>query len=139
LASLSLDSHNYPHIAYVTNAPEAGEGFGFLAYASWNGISWNIQAVNSPDVAGSCFLLLDSKGNPHISIVGINPNLPNAYEETGAYDYTASLIYATIAEPALISSGFELLLVVASLAVLAVIVVSLLLYMRKRKPINSSQ
>jgi len=138
-ASLSLDSHNYPHIAYVTNSPETLPGWCFLAYASWNGISWNIQTVNSQDIAESCSLALDSNGNPHISIIGININ-SGAYEaETyGAYDFTASVFYATVAEPTLMLNGFESLLVIALIAVIAVIVVSLILYMRKRKLINSS-
>ena len=67
-SSLKLDSSNKPHISYrdITS--------GNLKYAEWNGLSWDIQAVDSIDYVegGYPSFALDSNNYPHISYVGNN-------------------------------------------------------------------
>jgi hypothetical protein len=96
---LSLDSNDSPHIAYVTSSPEVSEvyGWGFLAYASWTGRAWDIQTVNSTVIAQSCYLAVDSNGNPHISLIGVLGS--EAARLTGPYSWTAPIMYATATEP----------------------------------------
>jgi hypothetical protein len=61
--SLVLDSHGYPHIAYV--GPIPGEDY-VLKYARWDGDEWLIETVGS-ERGGTLSLALDSSDYPHIS------------------------------------------------------------------------
>ncbi|UCG69452.1 MAG: PKD domain-containing protein [Thermoplasmata archaeon] len=58
--SLAIDSNDYPHICYYdeTNA--------LVKYARWNGISWDIETVDSEDYLSSTSICLDSNDFPHI-------------------------------------------------------------------------
>ncbi len=57
--SISIDSRDYPHIAYNCFK---------LKYAKWTGSEWDIQTVDSESGVGSHpSIALDSQGNPHIS------------------------------------------------------------------------
>ena len=63
--SLALDLNGSPHISYYDGSNSG------LKYASLNGLSWNIQVVDSGGVTGRdglySSLQLDSSGSPHIS------------------------------------------------------------------------
>ncbi len=62
--SLALDDEDRPHVAYVTN-----DG---LRYATFNGVSWDIETVDGDNGAGSgsISLALDGDGYPHITYYG---------------------------------------------------------------------
>jgi hypothetical protein len=135
MACLSLDAHDNPHIAYVTSYPEGAYQWGNLAYASWTGKTWGIQTVNSTVIAGSCYLALDSNGNPHISLVGVVQG-SRAEELTGAYSYIAPVMYATTIEPTSSSSSpvfSNTQLVIIGVLVAAIVVVTLVALMLKKK------
>ena len=136
MASLSLDAYDDPHIAYVTSYPEGAYHWGNLAYASWTGKTWNIQTVNSTVIAGSCYLALDSNGNPHISLVGVVQG-SQAEGLTGAYSYIAPVMYATTIEPTSPSSSPVLSntqLVIIGVLVAAIVVAIVVALMLKKKP-----
>ncbi len=57
--SLALDAAGYPHIAYGEDS---------LYYAHYDGVSWQVETVDSaPRVGWHTSLVLDAAGNPHIS------------------------------------------------------------------------
>jgi len=58
--SIAVDSEGYPHISFDDNA---------LKIASWNGVAWNIQTVDSSDAVYRSDIALDSHNNPHISYI----------------------------------------------------------------------
>jgi hypothetical protein len=141
MANLALDSHDYPHIAYV-NSP----GWGSLEYASWTGTAWEFQTVNSTIVAQSCWLAVDSNGNPHVSLIGFIEG-SGAGRFTGFYTWTAPIMYATANEtkPVLPPSSTEpssptfsdfvlsLIVSVIIVATVVAVVVEVLVYFKKRK------
>ena len=94
---LSLDSHDIPHIAYVTDFTSLPFGWGIMNYASWTGANWNIQNVNSTVNAQSCYLTLDSNNNPHMSFHGVVQD-SEAVMLVGPYSYVSPVMYATIPE-----------------------------------------
>jgi hypothetical protein len=127
---LALDSHDYPHIAYINGT----EGYsGILMYASWTSRAWDIQTVDSNIIAlnnyatGPCYLALDSNGNPHISYLA---NPPDA----GLPSPILYMMYATTIEPTQVSSltfsAFPLLLVLTVVIIVAVVTV---VYVWKKK------
>jgi hypothetical protein len=63
--SIALDGAGYPHISYCYSTSSLS---GALKYARWDGVTWNIETV---DTAGSVgwytSLALDSADTPHIS------------------------------------------------------------------------
>jgi hypothetical protein len=99
-AYLSLDSHDVPHIAYASSQGYGDGWWGQASYATWTGKEWNIQAINSTVVAESCYLVLDSLGNPHVSLVGTYPDTID-YSSMSAYSWIAPITYATTKEPQL--------------------------------------
>ena len=135
MGGLALDAYGYPHIDYVTSNPNSD--LCSVMYASWTGREWGIQTVDSAHIAnGPCYLSVDSNGNPHISYL-ITPT------GAGLPIYIASVMYATATEPlpttpttntdafAIVA---QMLPIIATVVVLAVIMVSLVLYRRHRKP-----
>ncbi|MBU0945883.1 MAG: hypothetical protein KKE53_15690 [Proteobacteria bacterium] len=65
--SLVLDSNGHPHISYYVALP-----YNYLKYATYNGISWNTEVVDTSDVpdgsVGSAnSMALDSNNRPHIA------------------------------------------------------------------------
>ena len=94
---LSLDSHDIPYIAYVTDFTSLPFGWGIMNYASWTGANWNIQNVNSTVNAQSCYLTLDSNNNPHMSFHGVVQD-SEAVMLVGPYSYVSPVMYATIPE-----------------------------------------
>ncbi len=130
---LSLDSHDYPHIAYVTSSPEGASNWGYLAYASWTGRAWNIQTVNSTVIAQSCYLAVDSNGNPHISLIGVIQG-SEAAQLTGAYSWIVPIMYATTTEPTQTSSPIVSalpLLLVSAVVIIGIVVT--VVYVWKKK------
>ena len=77
-SSIALDSIGTPHIAYTDMSNWD------LKYASWSGLEWTIQVVDSLERANtfasmSPSLAIDSSGNPHISYINDeNANLKYA-------------------------------------------------------------
>ncbi len=67
--SLTLDTNDYPHIAY-----------GGLNYARWTGSSWSLQSVDS--TGGDNSIILDINNYPHI-----------AYYDTGALNCDLKYAY----------------------------------------------
>ena len=64
--SIALDSHGYPHISYCQE-----DSGGFVRYAKWNGIDWEIETIDTG--SGGEFgnvtttsIAIDSEDNPHI-------------------------------------------------------------------------
>lgn len=115
--SLALDSNDFPHIAYITSTPE-------LMYAKWTGTTWNIQNVENAyynitqfeattSAESSCYLALDSNGNPHISYRII---LGHGYSDARSF-----IMYAT-ATNLTDALALWIAVVVVTIAVLAVIV-----------------
>ncbi len=66
--SLALDKNDNPHISYIDSITPA------LNYASYNGISWEIETVDSHGY-NICSLALDSNDNPHIICQDTNGNI----------------------------------------------------------------
>ena len=69
ITSLSLDTKENPHIAYIL---ESSKGSGdFVKYASWDGSSWKIEEAASDTTTdlSDLYLALDSSNNPHIAFV----------------------------------------------------------------------
>jgi hypothetical protein len=136
MASLMLDAHDNPHIAYASSYPEGAYNWGNLAYASWTGKTWNIQTVNSTIIAGSCYLAVDSKGNPHISLVGVVQG-SQAEGLTGAYSYIAPVMYATTMEstssPSSPFSNTQLVIIGVSVAAIVVAIMVALMLKKKLK------
>ena len=71
--SLALDSKDNPHVAYamqllVSQYPKGvTNDIAMLKYASWNGLNWGIQTIDSPiSYTDSIYLALDQHDNPHI-------------------------------------------------------------------------
>ena len=71
--SLALDSLGHPHVAYtmqllVSQYPNGiTNNIAMVKYASWNGLNWSIQTVDSPvSYTDSVYLALDNHDNPHI-------------------------------------------------------------------------
>ncbi len=138
MASLALDSRDNPHIVYVTSAPEDTADWGFLAYASWTGKTWNTQTVNSSIVVQSCNLAIDRNGNPHISLVGVVQG-SQAEELTGAYSWIAPVMYATTTEQATFPSvpEFQSIQPLVIGVLVAVAVVAIWAAVSKKKKIRS--
>ncbi len=128
---LALDSHDDPHISYVTlTNPGYGDNMNLLTYASWTGNSWDIQTVDTntpPSKPG--FLALDSNNHPHISYLG-------QLSTFGYLQYaSADVMYVTGIGTTRTVEHTALLLsvVIAVVVVLTVTAVSILLYRRHRK------
>lgn len=66
-ASLALDSHGYPHIAYFAIGPEDYCNDEQIKYARWDGAAWHIQVVIEDCVGAQPSLALDADDVPHIS------------------------------------------------------------------------
>lgn len=136
---LSLDSHDAPHIAYATNS--SSYSWGTLAYVSWTGKAWDTQNVNSTIDAQSCYLAVDSNGNPHISLIGVVEGSQEA-QSIGPYAFLAPVMYATVTQPIEtatpvtvppIPSALILPLALATLVVVAVVISLIYVYKKKRK------
>jgi len=66
--SLALDSAGHPHIAHCAKAIGAPASFTRIRYASYNGVSWISDTVDSAGLGGAyTSLALDSRDRPHIS------------------------------------------------------------------------
>ena len=137
----ALDSQNNPHIIYSVDHPSSGWEAD-LIYASWTGNSWDTQIIDSHATAAGS-IVLDSSGNPHVCYLGNVTKSPVGIN-------TAYLMYATAIEPPhsptpTSSSPIDGLIpsitlaVIATVAILAVAVVSLLLYKWHRKESNKNR
>jgi hypothetical protein len=117
--SLSLDSHDYPHIMTSTGI-----------YACWTGNKWDI--LDSDISPGTLYLALDSEGNPHI-----------AYRKSSGSQVITNIMYAQVTETTQKPSPTkntnasailnQMLPMVIAVVVLAVVIVSILLYRKHRK------
>ncbi|XES77554.1 MAG: hypothetical protein ACBZ72_01445 [Candidatus Bathyarchaeia archaeon] len=82
--SITLDSHDIPHITYFDQTNMDLTEKGTLKYATPKGSNWSIQTVDTPFYSQSS-LALDSKGYPHISYT----NASNDGLEYTSWDGTA--------------------------------------------------
>lgn len=117
---LALDSHDNPHIIYITSASE-------LMYAHWTGTGWDLQIVDaSGRVRGPCYLAVDSNGTPHISYLANPP-------EAGLPSPIVYSMYATpkVTGPMQQSSLTSLLLVSAAVIIGAVITVAVYVWKKR--------
>jgi hypothetical protein len=124
LGGLALDSYGYPHLDYVTSEPNSD--LCSVMYASWTGMEWSTQRVDSTHIAkGPCCLSIDSDGNPHISYLitpsGIDIN-----------SYVASILYATATISAS-QNDLRMLPLLVVIAVVVIVVISLLFFRTHRK------
>ncbi len=135
-ASLALDKQGFPHIAYVNSSSTEPLtiGWGYLAYASWSSEGWSIQAVNSNFNVASCSLAIDTKGNPHASLVGVYPNSAAA-QGVGAYTWVASVLYAP-AESSPVFGSLATFLIILAVGVIVIILASIIFFRRHRKTAN---
>lgn len=119
---LALDSHDNPHIIYITSASE-------LMYARWTGTAWDLQIVDaSGRVRGPCYLAVDSNGTPHISYLA---NPPKA----GLPSPIVYLMYATLTateSPQSPSPTISSLLLIST-AVIIGTVIAVIAYVWKKK------
>ncbi len=132
-AFLTLDREDYPQIVYfIFDAQRIF--FGDLIYARWNGTAWDSETVDSNSY-GRAQIVLDLKGNPHVCY----PSKINEPER-----YTATLMYATATEPNSTSNTdafaiiAQMLPIIVAVVVLAVILVSIILYRKHRKTISQT-
>jgi hypothetical protein len=65
---LTLGPNEYPHIIYTTRAEQ-------LIYTRWTGAAWENYIVDTQRIPDkTCYLAVDSEGNPHISYLKIPPD-----------------------------------------------------------------
>jgi hypothetical protein len=136
---LALDSYDYPHISYISSNLTYISWT--LTYTSWTGRTWDTQIVDSnKPPTHSCYLALDSNGNPHISYLGVP-------QKGDGYNLEANILYATTNEttpiftpspsptatPANIFLNVSMIVPFVAVAILAVAIVSLLFYIKHRK------
>ena len=126
IGELVLDSNDYPHFTYSTSDDKT-------MYVAYSGNIWEIQTLASNIGVGD--LALDSSGNPHLLFRTYSPAR-----------YSNHLMYATVTEttqtpsptvPETTNFTVAAEAIIASVFVLAFVVVSLLLYKRHRKTHNS--
>jgi hypothetical protein len=123
---LALDSHDIPHISYWRNPDELNSGTeSGLMYAHWTGSTWNIQTVDNNGTSfGTGPIFLDSADNPHISYPSLHYPVDFHY---------LNIKYASRTESTITQEPFPTLLVVAVIVtVVAVAVIGLLIYVKKR-------
>jgi len=116
IASLALDSLDYPHICYVNGLE--------VMYAGWTGAEWSIQTVYKDLPArGPVYLAVDSNRIPHISFRANPPG-------EGLFGRINYLMYAVAAEPAPLYSPLPLQLVLTAVAIGAAVIIA---YLWKKK------
>jgi len=65
--SIALNASGYPHISYRCDYVDVDNKY-YLKYAKWNGISWEIETVDTDgDTGYHTSIALDSSDYPHIS------------------------------------------------------------------------
>ena len=88
VASIVLDSHGFPRIAYTSAYDQYEDGsmtlLCDLQYASWNGSAWNIQDIGFQGHSAGSHVVLDSSDNPHFCY------------SYGTFDGKESLEYAKV-------------------------------------------
>jgi hypothetical protein len=115
--SLALDLHDYPHISYFTS-----EG---LMCASWTGLEWIIQTVdsNAGAVGGTSYLVVASNRIPHIS-----------YANAVGVGHNTSINYAVASEPVPLASPLLIALPLLSLvAAVAIVSAAIIAYLWRKK------
>jgi hypothetical protein len=78
---LCLDANNNPHIASLI------AGASRITYTSWTGKTWNTKSTDLSSGSDGLNLVLDAKGNPHIS-----------FGESSPIRYISHVMYATATE-----------------------------------------
>lgn len=86
---VAVDSNNTPHIAYAHRDSNFNSPWK-LAYASWNGLGWDIQNITSNYSALG--LVLDEKNYPHILCVSADLSSGLAYASWTGTNWTIQTI-----------------------------------------------
>ena len=109
IASLALDSFDYPHICYVNGLK--------VMYAGWTGAEWSIQTVYTDlPACGPVYLAVDSNRIPHISFRANPPG-------EGLFSRINYMMYAVASEPVPLYSPLPLQLVLTAVAIGAAAVI----------------
>ena len=110
--SIDYDSFNTPHVSFVIKNPPDSTG---LYYASWNGIDWNIELIDSLGTYGWTSLSLDNDDYPHIAYMSTQGAMyahwNGYYWERAIVDITGSFVSL-----ALNSSNFPFITYVTHIA-----------------------
>jgi hypothetical protein len=105
--SLALDIKDNPSISYC---------YGNLLYLSWNGTGWNKQTVHNNGNSSYDFsssLVLDSKGNPHISYATVYPSGTNSgitylmYANWNGTGWDNQIAYRTVEDELFGAGGYS--------------------------------
>ncbi|MEO0115581.1 MAG: T9SS type A sorting domain-containing protein [candidate division WOR-3 bacterium] len=75
-SSIGIDTENHPHIAYCS---------GWLKYAQWNGIGWELQLVDTIGHNRTAKLYLDDQNAPHIAYFKDSCILKYAYYDGNSW------------------------------------------------------
>ena len=67
-AYLALDAYDYPNIDFYNESSAAASAS--LMYARWTGEEWDLQIVDAVTATHPGPIMLDSKGNPHLTYSG---------------------------------------------------------------------
>jgi hypothetical protein len=79
--SMVVDSKGFPHLSYSQWASKGG-----LRYASWDGLRWNVEAVDQGEERGfDNSLVLDEQGSAHISYFD-QTKLKYAHQKDGKWN-----------------------------------------------------
>jgi hypothetical protein len=129
---LALDSGNNPHMTFYEEQYPGEDVDNGMKYASWTGLYWHIQDVNSSAIYSDP-VALDSKGIPHVSYCTLDPG-QTIWQQ-------GDLVYAVPVEPFSTPEPFQTILtiiitvlgvVMATIALAVVILAKLLVYYRKK-------
>jgi hypothetical protein len=132
----ALDFQNNPHVTYTTNLYSSI--MGDLVYFRWNGIGWETQTIDTSATAAKQ-TAFDSSGNLHVCYLGNIAQSPVGIN-------TAILMYAiataqvptfTPSDHSITAENYEMPL--AIVAVLAFAVITVLIYLFKKKKQNTYQ
>lgn len=96
-SSLALDGAGMPHICYFDNTNQT------VKYASWDGITWETETVDSS--AGYCSLALDSHNNPHICYLKNSTDLQYAVKTGGKWKIVNIDFHANYPSPIVLDSA----------------------------------
>lgn len=90
--SLALDSRDLPHLTYFVSPGPLQEGSPGLRYARLTPRGWEIQAVDNGNLGSYSSLVLDPRGNPHVSYYAHTPHRDLRYAELGDGGWTIETV-----------------------------------------------
>ncbi len=136
---LALDSKNIPHLDYF--ALPYPEVKGKLVYASYNGVSWDCQTLDS-NATGPGPVAIDSHGNPKIAYLGNISDLKVGIATFAYLMYASSQPKPTPTSTptsTAFENGNQMLIVVIVIVFVSAALAFHLLYRRHRKIISRNK